>query len=137
MQTTGNRGCILVVEDDALLSGLISEVLEELDFRVAGCASTGAEALALAKLNAAALALVDIHLSGQMDGIEVAQLLRERFGVPSIFLSGIRDDETFERARAAGPLGFLQKPFRPSQVFDALDRALMSDRDVELLQIRS
>jgi CheY-like chemotaxis protein len=123
MQPVCNDDSILIVEDDALLSGLISEVLGELDFRVAGCASSGTEAVTFTELNLPALALVDIQLSGRMDGIELARLLRERFGVPSIFLSGIRDDRTIERARAAGPLGFLQKPFRPSQVFDAITRA--------------
>src|SRR5260221_10616410 len=113
MQAVCNGTSILVVEDDALLSGHISEVLEELEFVVAGRASSGAEALAFAEMNPPALALVDIHLNGPMDGVEVARFLRERFDVPSIFLSGIRDDETIERAQAAGPLGFLQKPFRP------------------------
>jgi two-component system, response regulator PdtaR len=137
MRAVCNSDCILVVEDDALLSSHICEVLVELEFVVAGCASSGAEALSFAERNRPALALVDIHISGSMDGIELAQLLRERFGVPSIFLSGIRDDQVIERARAAGPLGFLQKPFRPSQVFDALDRALISDREDEFLQFGS
>ena len=109
MQPVCNDDSILIVEDDALLSGLISEVLGELDFLVAGCASSGTEAMTFAELNPPALALVDIHLSGRMDGIELARLLRERFGVPSIFLSGIRDDGTIERARASNPLGFLPK----------------------------
>jgi two-component system, response regulator PdtaR len=59
-----------------------------------------------------------------MDGIEVAHLMRSRFNVQSIFLSGICDPETLERAKQAVPLGFLEKPFRPSQVFNALQRAL-------------
>ena len=84
----------------------------------------GPEAIGLAEQNRPDLALVDIRLSGPMDGIKVAQLLLERFGVPSIFLSGICDDQTIERALAVSSLGFLQKPFLPSQVFDAIDRAL-------------
>jgi CheY-like chemotaxis protein len=124
MQSTCNDNSILIVEDDPLLNGHICEVLLELGYIVAGCASSGVEALSFVQRNVPALALVDIHLSGPMDGIELAQLLRERFGVLSIFLSGIRDDQTLERARAACPLGFLSKPFRPSQVFGAIDRAL-------------
>ena len=124
MSTACNRRRILVVEDDALVSSYIAEVLVTLEFAVIGCASSGPEAIGLAERHLPDLALVDIRLSGPMDGIEVAQLLRERFDVPSIFLSGIRDDQTIERARAAGPLGFLQKPFLPSQVFDVIDRAL-------------
>ena len=124
MRTACNRHRILVVEDDVLVSSYIAEVLVTLGFAVIGCASSGPETISLAERDLPDLALVDIRLSGPMDGIEVAQLLRERFDVPSIFLSGIRDDQTIERARAAGPLGFLQKPFLPSQVFDMIDRAL-------------
>ena len=75
------------------------------------------------------LALVDIKLAGPMDGIEVAQLLRRRFNVPSIFLSGVADPAMMRAgAQGAAPLGFLEKPFRPSQVFNALQRALARSR---------
>ncbi|HUC66947.1 MAG TPA: response regulator [Stellaceae bacterium] len=115
---------ILVVEDDALVASYIQEVLEESGFAIAGVASSGPEAMSLASNTRPELALVDIKLAGPMDGIEVARLMRSRFNVLSIFLSGICDPETMERAKTAGPLGFLEKPFRPSQVFNALQRAL-------------
>ncbi len=50
--------------------------------------------------------------------------MRNQFNVYSIFLSGVADPDTMERAKTATPLGFLEKPFRPSQVFNALQRAL-------------
>lgn len=115
---------ILIVEDEALIASYIQEVLEESGFTVAGVASSGAEAISLASASPPDLALVDIKLAGPMDGIEVALLMRSRFNVKSIFLSGVCDPETMERAKSAAPLGFLEKPFRPSQVFNALQRAL-------------
>jgi two-component system, response regulator PdtaR len=115
---------ILVVEDDPLVASYIQEVLEESGFAIAGIASSGPEAMSLAGDGRPALALVDIKLAGPMDGIEVARLMRSRFNVQSIFLSGTCDPETMERAKDASPLGFLEKPFRPSQVFNALQRAL-------------
>jgi len=116
---------ILIVEDEALIASYIQEVLEESGFTISGIASSGPEAISLVSANPPDLALVDIKLAGPMDGIEVAQLMRSRFNVPSIFLSGICDPETMERASSANPLGFLEKPFRPSQVFNALERALI------------
>jgi CheY-like chemotaxis protein len=115
---------ILIVEDEALIASYIKEVLGESGFRVAGIAASGREALSLAAESHPALALVDIRLTGPIDGIELACRLRQEFAVPSIFLSGLIDDETAERARVARPLGFLAKPFRPSQVFNAIQRAL-------------
>ncbi len=115
---------ILIVEDEALIASYIKEVLGELGFLVAGVAASGREALSLAAESRPALALVDIRLTGPIDGIELACRLRQEFDVPSIFLSGLIDAETAERAQVARPLGFLPKPFRPSQVFNAIQRAL-------------
>lgn len=115
---------ILIVEDEALIASYIKEVLGESGFGVAGIAASGREALSLAAESRPDLALVDIRLTGPIDGIELACRLREEFDVPSIFLSGLVNAETNERARAAQPLGFLAKPFRPSQVFNAIQRAL-------------
>lgn len=115
---------ILIVEDEALIASYIKEVLGESGFLVAGVAASGREALSLAAESSPALALVDIRLTGPIDGIELACRLRQEFDVPSIFLSGLIDAETAERAQVARPLGFLPKPFRPSQVFNAIQRAL-------------
>ncbi len=122
--TDQRRASILIVEDEALIASYIQEVLEESGFAVAGIASSGPEAIALASTSKPDLALVDIKLAGPMDGIEVARLMQTRFNVPSIFLSGLCDPETTARAKTASPLGFLEKPFRPSQVFNALEQAL-------------
>jgi CheY-like chemotaxis protein len=120
----GGVARILVVEDDALVASYIRDVLEESGFVIVGVASSGPEALAFLDGELPHLALVDIRLTGPVDGIEFACELRRRFDVPSIFLSGMYDPETTERAKLARPLGFLQKPFRPSQVFNALAGAL-------------
>jgi DNA-binding NarL/FixJ family response regulator len=125
MSATGVRHGILIVEDDPLVSGYVSEILHKFAFQILGCASCGPEAIALAEMNVPGLAIADIHLTGQMDGIKVAQLLRARFNVPTIFLSGVDDAETLDRARIACPLGFLKKPFLPSQLIAAIPQPLL------------
>jgi CheY-like chemotaxis protein len=115
---------ILIVEDEALVASYIEEVLGESGFRVAGIAASAPEALSLAAESRPSLALIDIRLNGPLDGIELACLLRQKFSLPAIFLSGLIDADTTERARAAQPLGFLPKPFLPSQVFNAIEHAL-------------
>lgn len=115
---------ILIVEDEALVASYIEEVLAESGFHVAGIAASGPEALSLAAEASPALALVDIRLTGPIDGIELACRLRQKFALPAIFLTGLVDADTSERAEAAQPLGFLRKPFLPSQVFKAIERAL-------------
>jgi two-component system, response regulator PdtaR len=114
---------ILIVEDEALVASYIGKFLGDSGFRVAGIAASAREALSLAAESHPTLALVDIRLTGPMDGVELACLLRERFDLPAIFLSGRLDAGTIERARVAQPLGFLAKPFLPSQMFNAIERA--------------
>jgi two-component system, response regulator PdtaR len=115
---------ILIVEDEALVASYIEQVLGESGFHVAGIAASAPEALSLTAETGPALALVDIRLTGPIDGVELACLLRQKFALPAIFLTGLVDAETTERAQAARPLGFLQKPFLPSQVFKAIEHAL-------------
>jgi DNA-binding NarL/FixJ family response regulator len=122
-----NAPAILIVEDEALIAANIEQVLSESGFRIAGVAASATEALSLADERHPQLALVDIRLTGEVDGIDLACRLREEFGVPSIFLSGLFDPTIVARAQRARPLGFLQKPFRPSQVFNAIERALNHD----------
>jgi CheY-like chemotaxis protein len=115
---------ILIVEDEALIASYIKHVLGESGCRIVGVAASGPEALSLAAEDQPDLALVDIQLSGPIDGIELACLLRRRFAVPAIFLTGLADPDTTARAQAACPLALLPKPFLPSQVFNAIERAL-------------
>lgn len=121
---TGKPASLLIVEDEPLLAGLIGETVREIGFCVVGTASSGTEALSLIGAERPTLALVDIRLSGPVDGIELACRLREEFAIPTIFLSGAIDPETAVRARAAQPLALVEKPFRPSEVFNAIERAL-------------
>ena len=59
---------ILIVEDEALVASYIEEVLAESGFRIAGIAASGPEALSLAEETQPRLALVDIRLTGPIDG---------------------------------------------------------------------
>jgi CheY-like chemotaxis protein len=120
----GGSATILIVEDDPLVATYIKEVLAESGMRVAGTAGSGLEALAIAAKQQISLALVDIRLTGPIDGIELACLLRDRDQVPVIFLSGQVDPAIIARAQSAKPVALLAKPFRPSQVFNAIERAL-------------
>jgi CheY-like chemotaxis protein len=126
-----NSARILIIEDDQLVASYIEDVLTEAGFTVAGIVASGNEALVLAAQHPLQLALVDIQLPGPMDGIELADLLRLKFNLPVIFLSGVIDPHTIRRAEATQPLGFLRKPFVPSQVFDAIEQALAASRPPE------
>ena len=115
---------VLIVEDDVLLASALQELLADSGFEVVGTAGSAAAALSLAKDRAPQLALIDICLVGPIDGIELACRFRDEYRIPAIFLSGLTDPEARERALIAEPLGFLRKPYRASQVYNAVEQAL-------------
>jgi DNA-binding NarL/FixJ family response regulator len=115
---------LLIVEDDVLLASALQELLSDSGFEVVGTAGSAAAALSLAKDQSPQLALIDICLVGPIDGIELARRLRDEYRIPAIFLSGLADPEARERALMAEPLGFVRKPYRASQVYNAVEQAL-------------
>ena len=115
---------LLVVEDDVLLASALQELLGDSGFEVVGTAGSAAAALSLAKDRTPQLALIDICLARPIDGIDLACQLRDEYRIPTIFLTGLADPEARERALIARPLGFLRKPYRASQVYNAIVQAL-------------
>jgi CheY-like chemotaxis protein len=124
MTDTSKLLTILIVEDEALVAASIADMLEEMGFAVTGIAASGLEAIALVADRKPRLALIDIHLAGSVDGIELAGQLRDEHGIPAIFLSGAVGPEIAVRAQEVHPLGMMQKPFRPSEIFNAIERAM-------------
>jgi CheY-like chemotaxis protein len=114
---------ILIVEDDPFVASTIREVLGELGFAVAGIASSGSEALWLVDQCPPSLALLDIRLVGPVDGIDEAGEEDYRHMVSRAKRLSDFVLATIERAKAAQPLDFLAEPFRPSQVFNAIEAA--------------
>ena len=102
---------ILVVEDEAIVSADIEMKLEHLGYKVAGVATSGAVALEKAREVHPNLALMDIHLDGNMDGVETAQALKDRFRIPVIYLTAYADQTTLDRAKLTQPYGYIAKPF--------------------------
>ena len=96
---------ILVVEDEMLISGKNQCVLAQLGYGVSGVASSGAEALELAASGSTDLVLMDIQISGNVDGVETALEIYRRFQIPVVYLTGHSDPFTFERAKGTEPSG--------------------------------
>jgi two-component system, response regulator PdtaR len=102
---------ILIIEDDLLIASQIEGALTDAGFDVIGVVMTGEEALEAASTEPPDLAVVDIRLAGDRDGVDTAlELFRSR-GIRCIFASAYSDDESRRRAEPAAPLGWLQKPY--------------------------
>jgi len=119
-----DKARILVVEDESLLAEDIQERLKNLGYEVAAVAHSGEEALAGVAAAQPDLVLMDIRLKGKMDGIDTARVVRERFNLPVVYLTGEADTATLERAKATEPLGYLLKPIDEKRLHSTVEIAL-------------
>lgn len=102
---------ILIVEDDLLIASEMEATLCDAGFEIAGIAATAKEALELAQAGSPTLAVMDIRIAGDRDGIDTALELFRSHGVRCIFASAHSDQDARQRAQPAAPLGWLQKPY--------------------------
>jgi DNA-binding NarL/FixJ family response regulator len=70
---------------------------------------------------------MDIRLANNSDGVAAAIEIRQRFDIPSLFVSAHGDPIMRSRAAAASPLGFIEKPFSPESLALAIEAALNPD----------
>jgi two-component system cell cycle sensor histidine kinase/response regulator CckA len=115
---------VMIVEDERLVARDIADSLIRMGYDVTGTVASAEECLECAKSRRPDLVLMDIHLEGDVDGITTAQMLRDDYDIPVIFLSAYADDGTVSRAKRAAPLGYLLKPFRKSELKSAVEVGL-------------
>ena len=115
---------ILVAEDEEPIAEALKFRLELYGYSVVGPVVSGEEAIRQAGEERPDLVLMDIRLKGEMDGIEAAQIIHERFQIPVVYLTGHSDDATLGRAQRTSPYGYLIKPFRDRELSVTVEIAL-------------
>lgn len=111
---------ILIVEDEPLIAKDLSFMLEDLDYKIAGIAYNGEDALEIVRLNSVDLAILDISIEGKMNGIELASKLGD---IPFIYLTSHASKEIVERAKKTEPLAYLVKPIDEHDLLSTIDIA--------------
>jgi CheY-like chemotaxis protein len=114
---------ILIVEDEALAALDIQEIIIEAGGEVTGIASRGLDAIARADATHPDLVLMDVHLIGDLDGVETARRIRERLRIPVVFVTAHGDPDTLRRMFEVAPLAPVIKPIAPRRLCDAIMRA--------------
>jgi two-component system, response regulator PdtaR len=123
---SGRPDRILIIEDDLLIASQIEAALIDAGFDVIGVVMTGEEALELAAARPPDLAVVDIRLAGDRDGVDTALELFRSHGIRCIFASAYSDHQSRQRAEPAAPLGWLQKPYTMASL-TAMVRAALKE----------
>lgn len=115
---------ILVVEDETIIALSAQSKLRRFGYNVPETASTGEEAIELAFKIKPDLVLIDILLSGKIDGIEAAEKILKYMDVPIIYITAYADEWTMQRAKRTLPYCYMIKPFTESELCTNIKMAL-------------
>jgi diguanylate cyclase (GGDEF)-like protein/PAS domain S-box-containing protein len=115
---------ILVVEDEVIIALDIQRTLIRMGYAVPEFVTSAESALEHIGTLQPDLVLMDIHLSGAMDGIAAADEIRRQHALPVVFLTAHSDEATLNRAKITEPYGYVLKPFEERELQIAIDIAL-------------
>jgi two-component system, sensor histidine kinase and response regulator len=119
---------ILITEDEVLIARDLEATLQDLGYAVVGIAHDGMSALQKVAETQPDIVLMDIVMPGELDGIDTAEQIRDRFQIPVIYLTAYADSDTLRRAKITEPFGYVLKPFQPQNLNIAIQVALARHR---------
>ncbi len=124
---------VLVAEDDALIRLDLVEILSEEGYAVVGEAGDGEQAVELAERLRPDVIMMDVKMP-KMDGIDAASIIAERRIAPVVILTAFSQRELVERARDAGAMAYLVKPFGRGDLVPAVELAVSRFRELTALE---
>ena len=101
---------ILIVEDEAMIAEWLKMEFEDEGFDVLGYVSSGEKAVEVALNKKPEVILMDIYIKGKIDGIEAAQIIKDKLKIPIIFMTGYSNQEYSDKIQKINPLAILAKP---------------------------
>lgn len=119
-----NKVKVLIVEDEAIIADNIFDTLEEFGYEPLEPVNTFSAAIELIEKEQPDIAILDIQLSGQKSGIDVAAEINKNFHFPFIFLSSNSDSLTLGQAKNVQPFAYLVKPFGKEELYTSIEVAL-------------
>ena len=130
--TDGAKTRVVVAEDEVLIRLDLVEMLTEEGYEVVGEAGDGEEALRLARELEPDLVVMDVKMP-RMDGITAASLIAEERIAPVVMLTAFSQRELVDRARDAGAMAYVVKPFDASDVVPAIELAMARFAEIRAL----
>jgi response regulator NasT len=124
---------VLIAEDEALIRLDLREMLEEEGFDVVGEAADGEQAVAMAKELTPDLVICDIKMP-KMDGIAAAAEITAARIAPVVMLTAFSQRDLVERARDAGAMAYLVKPFQKRDLLPAVEMATSRFAEIKALE---
>jgi response regulator NasT len=123
---------VVIAEDEAIIRLDLKETLEEEGYEVVGETGRGDEAVQLVKEQRPDLAILDVKMPG-MDGLTAAGQITAEKGAAVLILTAFSQRDLIEKARDAGALAYLVKPFQKSELIPAVEVALGRFQEMKAL----
>jgi PAS domain S-box-containing protein len=114
---------ILIVEDERVIAEQLQRSLVASGYEIVGIVGSGEEAITYGRQSQPDLVVMDIVLSGKVDGISAAQQLQP-LGIPTVYLTAYSDRHLLERAQHTEPLGYVIKPAKSDELAAVIKLAL-------------
>ncbi|TLQ46609.1 ANTAR domain-containing response regulator [Streptomyces marianii] len=124
---------VVIAEDEALIRLDLREMLEEEGYTVVGEAGDGQRAVELAREQRPDLVILDVKMP-VLDGISAAERIAEESIAPVLMLTAFSQRDLVERARDAGAMAYLVKPFSKSDVVPAIEMAVSRFAELRALE---
>ncbi|MER5596964.1 response regulator [Streptomyces sp. NPDC002265] len=124
---------VVIAEDEALIRLDLKEMLEEEGYSVVGEAGDGERAVELAREHQPDLVILDVKMP-KLDGISAAEKIAEERIAPVLMLTAFSQRDLVERARDAGAMAYLVKPFSKSDVVPAIEMAVSRFAELKALE---
>lgn len=122
---------ILIVEDEIIIATEVEYKLKSFGYDTLGIANTEAMISEVISSQIPDLILMDINLNLDIDGIEIAQKIRNHHNIPIVFMTSYSDENTLQRAKDANPYGYILKPYEDRSLKVTLEMAF-GKHDMEM-----
>lgn len=115
---------VLVVEDEVLIGLMLVKKLRAYGYEVGDVVTTGEDSIEFAGKIRPSVVLMDVTLAGQMNGIEAARQIKNKYGIPIIIFTGYNDRLLYDQARQIDPVAILAKMDPISDIIAAIEKAV-------------
>ncbi|MBU0683633.1 MAG: response regulator [Candidatus Omnitrophica bacterium] len=129
-----SKPSILIVEDETIVANDIKDILETAEYNVSGVVFSGEQAIKHIEENVPDLVLMDIKLSGRVDGIDAAKRISNSCDIPIVYLTAYGDKETLTRVKDTSVFGYVLKPFNETELSAVIEVAFCRYKTYKMLK---
>ena len=119
-----HRPNIIIADDEPIIVMQLEEMLQNIGYQVSGTAYSGQEMLELAQRYSPDLAIVDVVMPGEVDGVAACYKLQREMNIPVICITGYTEEAILHRVTECQPYGIVIKPYQEAQIRVIVEAAL-------------